>query len=527
MLRRVFRNRSPKEILKEFYRQHPGIEEGIDEFLKAMEPYIDDRAQISAIVLAFSDQQLPSLFTFSHHEIANLSGLDLAKVEAIVSSFAHSPGELEGKNLEHIFLENPVWIRPLVKVGEGFVFCCLPQVFFSFVHEAIEGVLSEIGETDVLKERRAKFLEEKIFSLAAKALPDAKITKNLRWKWQNQNFETDIIVEFDRYLLIIEAKSGSVSSPALRGAIDRAKRQVEKLIIEPSIQSARLMSIFEKAWLGDEEATASLTGHGFDLNNPKNILTLSVTLADFNSLAALEPVFREVGWLQDDHKLAVNMNVADFDCVLDILGSPAHLFNYLSERARLQQSFMMYGDELEWLGLYCETGFNFGDVEDEVQGLVMHGMSAKIDQYHVGLEAGLKVEKPRPKITKLRNTALNYLQSNAPIGWTRLAVETLKSAPFEGQRRAEREFGKICARVPKNWRTEGHINSLLVTPPRQRDTALLFYAYPMELAKSRHAAVEATVEKAFEAAHIKRCLVFGRQVPSNASSFSFVMAFQK
>lgn len=53
-------------------------------------------------------------------------------------------------------------------------------------------------------------------------------------------YETDLIVFIDSFALIIECKSGKVTPPALRGAPDRLRRRIQKLLIDPNIQSLRL-----------------------------------------------------------------------------------------------------------------------------------------------------------------------------------------------------------------------------------------------------------------------------------------------
>ncbi len=388
MLQRVFRERKPKKMLRAYYKANPHFKDNADELISHLGDRLHNREEIQAIILSHSDLAIPGVMTFSVDELSAASGLDADGVRTILARLSLAPGALKDANTEHFFMANPVWERPLVSLGGDQFLCVMPQLFFSFVHEVMESLMAEAGISTQLEDRRADYLGVECERLFTAALPDAKIVPGYEWKWDGRNYETDLIAALDQYLLIVEAKSGMITAPALRGAADRAKRHLSELVIHPSEQSARLEGVIRKAQQGDEEALAQVRGLGIDLGKVQHILRLSVTLSDFNVLTAQESTFKDVGWLAKEHDLAVNMNVADLRCVLDLLQPTPHLISYLTDRGRLQRSLNIDGDELDWLGLYLSTGFNFGEKE-KVAGLVITGMSEPVDAYYNSRDAGL------------------------------------------------------------------------------------------------------------------------------------------
>jgi hypothetical protein len=526
MLQRVFRERKPKKMIRAYYKANPQLKDGPDELIRHLGDRLHNRDEILAIILSHSDLAIPDMMIFSVGELAAASGFDEESVRTVMCRLSLAPGDLKDANPEHFFMANPVWERPLVSLGADQFLCVMPQLFFSFVHEIMESLAAEMGLATRLEARRADYLEGECERLITETVPDAKVVPSYKWEWDGRGYETDLIAAFDQYLLIVEAKSGMITAPALRGAADRAKRHIRELVIHPSEQSARLEGVVRKAQEGDETALAQVVGLGFNIGKIRHILRLSVTLSDFNVLTAQESTFKDLRWLAKDHELAVNMNIADLRCVLDLLRPMPHLISYLADRGRLQRTLRIDGDELDWLGLYLGTGFNFGQME-KVEGLVITGMSQPVDTYYNSRDAGLAPHKPMPRLTPLWADALAYMTKRKFEGWIACAVALLQAASYDEQQNVEREFKKICGRVPQVWHQDGHINSIILTPPTQRETAVIFFAYPQQLAGKRHESAANLATHSFDQSHIQKAIIFGRQLPTAAAPVSFVAMYTR
>lgn len=128
-------------------------------------------------------------------------------------------------------------------------------------------------------------MEERIFELFTEKFPDAEIISNFKWRHDCTPYETDLLVRFDTQLFIVEAKSGKISAPALRGAIKSTERHLKELILEPAIQAERLDS-------GIQSLVSSSSDNGqfdidlpFDLQDINNIVRLSVTFDNICNVA--------------------------------------------------------------------------------------------------------------------------------------------------------------------------------------------------------------------------------------------------
>ena len=94
------------------------------------------------MVIGHYDLRLPDVYTFVASSLAESLGLDKDRVNDILDEYALAWGTLSEYETEHLHLSNPVWKKPLVKLGGEEYFCALPAGFFSFVIPCMESVLS-------------------------------------------------------------------------------------------------------------------------------------------------------------------------------------------------------------------------------------------------------------------------------------------------------------------------------------------------------------------------------------------------
>lgn len=179
----------------------------------------------------------------------------------------------------------------------------------------------------------------------------------------------------------------------LRGAPDRVKRHVSDMVLYPSQQSARLATLITSAKEGDAAAEAIVRQIGIDPASVDQIIRISVTLDDFSVLSSAEADFKEIGWVPADHQLAPTITIADLICISDILDHPLTYLHYLGERIYLQKSFSLFGDELDFLGLYLITGFNIAGLREEDCIFSASGMSEPLDRYYISRDAGIPLPK--------------------------------------------------------------------------------------------------------------------------------------
>jgi hypothetical protein len=509
-LKHIFRQKSIRQLVRVYHRDYPGVNGDPDEFLAIIPPGTSFEA-VRSMLLSHADLSLAELLTVSAEAVAAKADTDVATVRLVLDRLSHLPGELEGKDPEFLFLANPVWLRPGIRFT-GTYFFATPSTIFSFIISIMRELCDTPALRQALEKRRAAYLEDRTEAAARAALPGGKFQPNLKWAWEGTGYETDLLVVFDRTLLIIEAKSAGLTDQALRGAPARVRRHVEDLIVAPAEQSARLAKIISLAANGDAEASAAVAHLPFAPADIDQIARVSVTLDDFSVIASAEGELRHAGWVPQDLELAPTLNLADLIVIFEILESPLHILDYLIERGKLQKVLSVLGDELDHLGLYLKTGFNFAALESEVSSLAISGMSEPIDHYYTSRDAGVAVPKPRPALSPYFRELLATIAQRATTGWTTLGFALLHLGNPDEEKRIERAMETLRQSVIREYRNPDHINTLVVRPPRPRDTLGLFYIHTSKTGRDHKETASQLAAEAMESEGFHRCATIVRFV---------------
>ena len=496
LLKQIFRERKIKRLVRDFFRRYPGVEGDPEEYIRQI-PFYATSEMVIAQLLTHADRQLVLIYLVSPEELATAAGIDIDVVRKVVAALTLHPGCLQDRTVEHLFLDNPVWRSPILAIG-GEYFCAVPMDVFSFIHDVLASLLEAANLKIGLEKRRATYLEEKTEQLLRRALPSAQIVRNAKWRIGAVEYETDLIARLDRTVLIAETKSATLSAPALRGAPERVKRHIRDLITIPSEQSARLQQLIRQANDGDGDAKATLATIGIDLAGVERVVRISVTLDDFSILSSSEGDLKGVGWIPRELQLAPTLNIADFACVVDILGAPGFLIHYLVERERFQKGGQDNRRRDGFPGLLFEDRFNVAGFEEAGHALAMTGMSLAIDRYYNSKDAGIDVARPVPRLRPYFRSLVDAFQERAFPGWISVTVDLLSVAGYEEQKKIDKALARLRDGVERNWRDPGHECSVAVIPPPIRETPVIFYAFPPQLAERRRETARALASQVMD-----------------------------
>jgi len=505
-MRTLFKARTIEEAIKtchEIY-QLPGSVEETTTFLRERGAALNE---VRSRIVRHSELFLTEAYSLTIEELASSMNIEPVALECALSKLSYQFGDLKDSDPEHFLLGNPVWTKPLIKLPTGSYFCVIPQVFFSFVFQALDSLLSaEEIKREVQDKRRPKFLEDEIKQLFTQAFPQGIFKQNFKWKDSNVEYESDFIMQIDSHLLIVEAKSGAVSRSALRGAPGSAKDDIQELLISPAIQSKRLADkiIDLKAKQVFPETFQALN---FDLNAIDRIIRLSVTLEDFATIQSHVSRLRDTGWIDKDFSAAPTIALADLEVVFDILTSVSQKIHYLVRRAELEEHMQYRTNELNLLGFYLETGFNLGKEEFEPRELMISGMSEKVYEYYVALDQGIIRKKPSLELIKWWKDIQLRIEQRSPYRWLDVAVMLL-NVPLDAQRKAEREFKRVTRNFKKNWRQPEYINSIFMHLS-QRHEAVGLLAFRESQQDQCREFMRDLADQSFSVTNAERCLVIG------------------
>lgn len=482
------------------------------------------REKLFAFFLNSSDQYVYEDYVFSPIEISKELSIDPNAVRRILEEFSMMLGELKEFPIDHLFLSNPTWLKPVIKIDVDKYFCILPQIFFSFVIPSIEKLILEVDK-EKLNKRRSSYLENKVEEVINRRFPKANTLSGMTWIEGDSQYETDLITFIDSYILIVEAKSVKVSEPALRGAPSRIKRHVKEILIEPNVQSQRLKSKLELLMNNPSLDDPLREKLPVDLGSIHRVIRLSISLEDFGMIQSNVYQLEKTGWLPDDFDCCPTMNLADFETLFDFLDHPVQIIHYLERRHELESELNYMGDELDLMGLYIGTLFNVGDL-DYKDNMIITGMSDELDRYYNSKDAGIFLSKPSPKLDPLFRGIVEQLEGRGAPRWTEIGVILNRFSP-DDQRLFSKMVKKLKRNVRKNWNIFGHENTAVLIPPKSSEYALSYVMYCNKNSDLRDTFISQANEHSFEKKHVNRCLVIAKNIDRDDLHYHFIGLFER
>ena len=86
-----------------------------------MSEFANDRRAVRAAIISWWDQRNFRLFYFDEADFRGLfpDTVATSKITEILASLSIAWGDLKDGNPEHFFLNNPVWTKPFIAVGNS------------------------------------------------------------------------------------------------------------------------------------------------------------------------------------------------------------------------------------------------------------------------------------------------------------------------------------------------------------------------------------------------------------------------
>ena len=524
-LKRVLSARDTKTMVAGYFREFPDLVGNSEELLDVI-PEGTSREGVMGFLMSHADLRHSEDMSVTAAEIAVMTGKEEERVDRILRMLSIPPGELADQKIEHMFLSNPVWARPGIALDGGYLFV-MPQAIFSHINEIMWNVATSAKIENDLSDRRATYLENKTESVIRSALPTAKVAKNAKWMDGAQQFETDIIAVVDKTVFLAEAKSHRLTPQGLRGAPDRLKRHLNDVVVAPSIQSERLARHIVLARAGDADSLIITQSLGLDAAKVDQIIRISLTLDDLSVLSSSEEELAKVGLIPDGHNLAPAVHIADLCCIADILDEELPFLHYFSERFHFQKHFEVFGDELDFLGIYLSTGFNLGAERENFHRLMVSGMSDVIDRYYNARDAGMELKKPAPTIHRSYKEIIDKLARTKPDGWTTMGIFILSSASPEEQPKVERGLNRLRQSVERKNAKPGHDCFMEIVPPLNRKATVGFYVYLGKDTHLRREHMEHFAAEALERDDVTSCVLFAKNADNWLSPYEAVLLVQR
>jgi hypothetical protein len=294
----------------------------------------------------------------------------------------------------------------------------------------------------------------------------------------HQTPELDGMIQFDRTLLLVEAKAGALTAPARRGGRERIKSNIQDLLGKAHKQALRAHNYIENT---DKPKFFGQAGSEvpFDKNRFVRTVLISTTL---DPLDVFNTALHEVvsaGFIEEEHlPWAVSLDV--LRVIAEMNEFPSQLIHYLARRLRVNEFKKFYaGDELDWFGLYLSRGLCFD--KDERFAEATHVMfdgsfSADFDSYYFYAQG--QRTKPAPKPTQpmpklLRRIILELDGRKEADGHSEAILQLLN---WDDESR--RHFVAGVGELRKRTRANGRIHDFTMASAEDKAGLTCFAATP-------------------------------------------------
>lgn len=419
---------------------------GLDSAIESFKIYMDsnniDEIEKDEDKIQEGSEILQKMMGLESHNIRKITNWPVEFVELFAFKLGDNKDFLKDINFfTFLELERNIKINPFIKIGEEY-YCMLMQEFLDNFDRRI---LKEICNKKSEKEEQAirKMHTSNIESITQKMfkniLPNSKSYIGNYYKYNGGLPENDLIVLYERNLLIVEIKSGSYTPDLAFSNMESHLKTLEALIQKGSEQSQRLYELLKKekaVVIYDDNSRNKKVKCTLDINNYDNIYKIIVTQENFNELEARA---EKIGIVKmNDETIVISLD--DLRVYSDyFMNEPSRFFHYLKQRviATKNDNIKLF-DELDHLGLYIDHNMYSITIDEmklthpDATDIYIDGYRDELDGYYT--HKYLKdeeVRKPEQKLPYRIEEIIRYCDLYEPENHIHFTNEILDYASEE------------------------------------------------------------------------------------------------
>jgi len=472
------------EVFKKYEEAFPEVERQSEEVKKDLWVHSGKNiSNLSFFLFSHAELFLPRLFTFSLDDFKSLGKYDgdAITLTEIFDSLSYSFGDLSANDKDHVFLNNPVHEKPFIKLD---AYSYYSAINFLFFHIGVDLLESFIARDQQLRDNylklKGKYLEDNLEKLFASAFPTGTLLTGSIWRdtISSKVYENDLVLLIEDFALIIEAKSGTITPPARRGATDRLAKTLKELVVEPSEQAIR----FQNYLIDNPQLHTFKTKRGgknkIDSSKINYYIPLGVTLSNLGGIGCNLKKLTGAGVVEHGlDELAPSISIKDLEIIFELLPLEAQKLHYLSRRREFEAHMKFHGDEMDLFAFYLDTGFNIGDTEyNDTHHLNLTLKSKEIDPYIIGKSRGVIVKKPGLLMTRYWSDILNKIEADKGRMWLQSSYALL-NASEDDQKMFEKNFDKLKSMLRNGKAPKKHNWVMMACGPERRRYVIIGYPY--------------------------------------------------
>jgi hypothetical protein len=371
-------------------------------------------------------REISCLFVFdvqSLHHLAADQEVELSALTTYLDAHSFRCGDLKDAPLRDALDTNPIWKKPIVQLSESSYFIPLPELFFGFAFLHLEHLFETAGLKKRWENRRAKFLEDELAQLISHAFPSGEIFTGVTCA--GLDGESDVLARVGNWLIVAEAKSHKLTQAARQGKYKSLEDRIEKLMVDPGSQSARLAAYICKSQRSVVLTTRKGPSHILQIDEICRIIRLTVTLESLGGLSIQGGVLKEIGFGTVDQQIPTTVSITDLAMIFETLPTEEERLDYLFRRSNLQSETRIHAEERDLLVFYLSSTMRAQWDSAQGQFLGLAGIGRILDESYMSRLEGRIPTVYRREYTPLWHQLLELISSRGSLYWPEAACMLL------------------------------------------------------------------------------------------------------
>ena len=299
---------------------------------------------------------------------------------------------------------NTLYERPIISYNDKYFIPILPIFSDVLLNTFHYDLIKDKEYSNIYNDKRGKWLECKTHNLMKSVFKDNVILNPF---YPNKEELADILVLYDRKIIIIQCKSKSLTLNSKKGEdFDSLKCDIKK-----GIKNAQKQAIKAKEYFLNNENPKIINNNveiEIDMNQVSDILILCVTFGYYKSLLTKISDINDALNLFNSGDKFWALAISDLEVITEIINQPYEFIHYFKQRLNIEEELCsLSADEVDLLNVYLDQGLDFNINHNNSYDYVsLVSYSNEIDKYFYN-KFHKKNELIKPK--KKRPEKLNLL----------------------------------------------------------------------------------------------------------------------
>lgn len=312
--------------------------------------------------------------------------------------------------------------KPLIKLNGMYYYTSMHRLLDNLDRIILKDLYKRNKkDIELIKRKTSENCEELVGKYIKNIIPASEVLTSNYYKIGKKTCENDVLIMFDKYLFIIEVKSGSFTPDVAMNNMESHLVSLKKLVEDADSQVNRFTEELEKQKkleIYESNIKNSPLKKVINMADYNEIFKMAITLEGFNEIEA-----------RADKVGILNLNKDIIVCSLDDLkvysdyfeNNPTQFLHYMTYRRLATHSIgIELNDELDHLDLYIEhncypiTAKNFMEERKNIKNIFWEDLRRDLDLYYRGRYIGGNyiVEKPVQSIPTRLNEIIQYTNNN-------------------------------------------------------------------------------------------------------------------